>query len=425
MEFFIIFLLILLNGIFAMAEMALVSARKFKLENARKKGKPGAATAVELSEKPSKFLSTVQIGITLIGILLGVFSGQKIANNLETYFQQFDSIAPYSHVMAVTIIVIVITYLSIILGELVPKRLGLIYPEEISYALARPMKILSFIASPFVWLLTASNDLILKLLGISKEADAKVSEEEIKSIIKESAEGGEIQEIEQNIVERVFELGDRRVNSLFTHRSEIVFFDTSDSWEHVRQKIHEEKHSAYPVCKNHNIDEILGIVLLKDLFSPEIENKFDITKYLHQPVYINENTYAYKVLELFKKEKMHYGVVVDEYGSIIGMVTMDDMLDALVGEVTEHYQDEYQIIKRDENSWLIDGQYSILEFAKYFNINIDEELKEQFSTVAGLIIYSSDSIPDVGEKFTLKDYEFEIVDKDGQRIDKILMTKKI
>ncbi|HEX5742282.1 MAG TPA: hemolysin family protein [Flavobacteriaceae bacterium] len=424
MEILIIIGLVFINGIFSMSEMSLVSARKFKLESARKKGSSGAKTALELYENPTKFLSTVQIGITLIGILLGVYSGENLTNDVEGFINKFELIAPFSHSIAVGVIVVFITYLTIVLGELLPKRLGMTFPEPIAILLAKPMKILSVITLPFVWLLTTSNNLLLNIMGIKKTSDSKVSEEEIKSIIKESAAGGEIQDIEQDIVERVFELGDRKVNSLYTHRSQIVFIDANDSWESVKSKINEEKHSAYPVCENRNLDDIIGVVLLKDLFAPTINDNFDIKNFIKSPVFFNENSYAYKVLEIFKKEKMHYGIVVDEYGSTVGMVTMDDVVDALVGDMTENDQYEFQIIQRDENSWLVDGQYSFIEFLKHFDLNIEVSKQYKFTTIAGLLIHTNNSLPNVGDKFQFENYEIEIVDKDGQRIDKIMVTKK-
>jgi putative hemolysin len=424
MEILIIIGLVLINGVFSMSEMSLVSSRKFKLESARKKGSKGAKIALELSDDPTKFLSTVQIGITLIGILLGVYSGQNLTNDVEGFINKFEFIAPYSHSIAVGVIVVFVTYLTIVLGELLPKRLGMTFPEPIAILLAKPMKILSVITSPFVWLLTTSNNLLLSIMGIKKTTDSKVSEEEIKSIIKESAAGGEIQDIEQDIVERVFELGDRKVNSLYTHRSQIVFIDTNDSWDTVKSKINEEKHSAYPVCENNNLDDIIGVVLLKDLFTPTINDNFDIKNFIKKPVFLNESSYAYKVLEVFKKEKMHYGIVVDEYGSTVGMVTMDDVVDALVGDMTENDQYEFQITQRDENSWLVDGQYSFIEFLKHFDLNIEVSKQYKFTTIAGLLIHTNNALPDVGDKFQFENYEIEIVDKDGQRIDKIMVTKK-
>ncbi len=424
MEILIIIGLVLLNGIFSMAEMSLVSSRKFKLENEKRKGSKGAEAALDLSEHPTRFLSTVQIGITLIGILLGVYSGEKLTQDVTDFLSQFEAVKPYADNIAVAIIVICVTYLSIVLGELLPKRLGMTFPEPIAIVLAKPMMLLSKITSPFVWLLTKSNNLILSMLGINKITSSKVSEEEIKSLVKESAEGGEIQDIEHDIVERVFELGDRRVDSLYTHRSEIVFFDTGDTWEMVRKKINEEKHSAYPVCVNKDLDNILGIVLLKDLFTPNTETNFDITRFVKEPLYLNESVYAYKVLELFKKERMHYGIVIDEYGITQGIITMDDVVDALVGDSTELDQDEYQITQRDENSWLVDGQYSVFEFIKYFDIRLGFNPADKFNTVAGLLIYLNASLPNVGDIIQLDDYELEIIDKDGQRIDKILVTAK-
>jgi len=423
LELLIIIALILLNGIFSMSEMSLVSSRKFKLESSKKKGSKGAKTALELSENPTKFLSTVQIGITLIGILLGVYSGEKLTRDVETYLNKFEILVSYSHDIAVGVIVVAITFLSILLGELFPKRLGLTFPEPVAIFMAKPMKVLSVITSPFVWLLTVSNDIILKVLGIKSTMDSKVSEEEIKSIIKESAEGGEIQDIEQDIVERVFELGDRRVNSLFTHKNDIVFFDDTDDLQTIRLKITAEKHSAYPVCSNNNIDEIVGIVLLKDLFTPSIEKNFKLQDFIREPLFVNEGTFAYKLLEKFKKERMHYGIVVDEYGSTQGIVTMDDVVDALVGDVTEHNQNEYQITPRNENSWFVDGQYSFAEFLRYFDIEMDENIDGNFVTIAGFFIYKFNNLPDIGDKLKIDSYELEIIDKDRQRIDKVLVTK--
>lgn len=406
-----------------MSEMSLVAARKFKLELDRKKGSIGAKTALELSEKPTKFLSTVQIGITLIGILLGVYSGENFTADVSNFIEKIDVLRPYANEISTAIIVIIVTYFSILLGELLPKRLGMSYPERVITLVSRPMRILSIIASPFVWLLTTSNNLILKLLGLHGKSDNTISEEEIKSIIKESAEVGEIQDIEQDIVERVFEMGDRKVDTLLTYRDDLAFFTTTDSWDDIRLKINDEKHSAYPVSSTNSIEDMLGIVLLKDLFAPSLDDNFDLTKYIKEPIYFNENTSAYKVLEMFKSEGMHYGMVVDEYGSIVGMVTMDDLLDALVGEATDIEQIEYQLKQRAENSWVVDGQYSLIDFLKYFGLHLPEEQYNEFTTVADLLLLQSSKVPEVGDTAQVDDYLLEIVDKDGQRIDKILVTK--
>ncbi len=423
MELVIILILILLNGIFAMSEMSLVSARKFRLENEKNRGSSGAKKALELSENPTKFLSTVQIGITLIGILLGVYSGENLTDNVEAAIQRISFLAPYSQQISTGIVVVMITYFSIVLGELLPKRLGMTFPEQIISVLAKPMHFLSLITAPFVWLLTSTNNFLLKILGIKGTKDSVVSEEEIKNLIKESADGGDIQEIEQSIVERVFELGDRKVKSLLTHRTDIVYFDVADSWTEIYGKINGEKHSAYPVVENENLDEIIGIVLLKDLFSVVDRETRQVKDFVRKPLFINENSYAYKVLEMFKAAKVHYAFVLDEYGSTIGMITMDDILDALVGDSTDIDQEEYAIVSRDENSWLMDGQYSLHDFGKYFQLHIEDELIDKYSTVAGLILHELETIPGVGEKIEYQGLTLEIVDKDGQRIDKILVVK--
>ena len=422
MELLIILLLVILNGIFAMSELSLVSSRKFKLESAKRRGSSNAKTALELAENPTKFLSTVQIGITLIGILLGVYSGENLTSDLAANIATIGFLAPYASPIATGLIVLLVTYLSIVLGELFPKRLGMTFPEPIAMMVAKPMRLLSKITAPFVWLLSTSNDFLLTVFGIKNISESKVSEEEIKAIIKESAEGGEITNIEQDIVERVFELGDRRINSLFTHRTELVYFNVDESWENLKSKINNEKHSAYPVCRNNDLDDIVGMVLVKDLFAPGLDENFDIKKVYRKPLFINENSFAYQVMDLFKKEKMHYGIVIDEYGSTMGIVSMDDVIDALVGDANESDLEEYQINQRDENSWLVDGQYAIVDFVKYFDMDINLKSKG-FTTVAGLVIHKSASIPDVGDKVTIENLQLEVVDKDGQRIDKIMVTR--
>ncbi len=405
-----------------MSELSLVSSRKFKLENAKRRGSSNAKVALELAENPTKFLSTVQIGITLIGILLGIFSGENLTGKLAVFISRLEILAPYAGPISTGIVVLVITYFSIVLGELFPKRLGMTFPEPIAMAVARPMQILSTLTAPFVWLLSVSNDFLLTLFGIKNITESKVSEEEIKAIIKDSADGGEIMGIEQDIVERVFELGDRRINTLFTHRTELVYFNLDDSWEEVRTKINNEKHSAYPVCREDDLDDIVGMVMVKDLFAPGLEQEFDIRKVAKKPLFINENSFAYQVMELFKKEKMHYGIVIDEYGSTMGIVSMDDVMDALVGDSSEMDQEEYRIDQRDENSWLVDGQFAIIDFVKYFDLNILLKTKG-FTTVAGLMIHKTASIPEVGDKVIVENLQLEVMDKDGQRIDKILVTR--
>lgn len=424
MEIIIILALIIINGIFSMSEMALVSAKKFKLENAFQKNKSGAKAAIELSDNPNKFLSTVQIGITLIGILVGIFSGKEITAIIAVWISNITSLAPYASEIASVLVVMLVTFVSIVLGELLPKRLGMAYPEPIAMFMAKPMHIISKITSPFVWLLTHTNDLILSVLGIKNIGESAASEEEIKSILKESVKGGEISNIEQDIVERVFELGDTKVDHIFTHKNDVTFFSLEDSWQDIKDKIYNDKHSAYPVSKDQNLDNITGVVILKDLFTPDFAQHFDINSVIRKPLFVNENTYAYNVLEQFKSHKTHYGIVIDEYGSVKGIVTMDDVMDALIGDMQDADDDEYEVLKRDDNSWLVDGQYSLKEFLKQFPLDIDDATIELYNTVAGLIMSRVKEIPMVGTKIKIDDYILEVIDKDGQRIDKILVEKK-
>lgn len=422
MELLIIILLVLLNGVFAMSEMSLVSSRKFKLENSKKKGSAGAKKALELSENPTKFLSTVQIGITLIGILLGVYSGENLTNDFKSFLDQFAFLQSFSKPLATVGIVIFITYLSILLGELLPKRIAMTFPEKIITMLAKPMDILSKVTSPFVLLLTTSNNLLLKVLGIKSTSDSIVTEEEIKSIVRESAQEGQIEQIEHNIVERVFELGDRKINTLLTHRNAMSYLNITDSLEIVLKKISDNKHSAYPVTSGHSLDYITGIVLMKDLFPIEDPESFELKKHLRQPIYLNENFYAYKVLEIFKKEQNHYGIVIDEYGNTVGMVTMHDVLDALVGDTSTDENFDYRIVQRSENSWLADAQFPIVEFIKYFDLEYEFDNKDNYTTLVGFFLNERGST-EVGDKVKIEDLELEIIDKDRQRVDKILITR--
>ncbi|WP_313028380.1 hemolysin family protein [Soonwooa sp.] len=424
MELIILIALILLNGVFAMSEMALVSSRKFKLESLKKKGSPAAKTALKLMDNPTRFLSTVQIGITLIGVLLGIFSGESITKDLKNLLLKVDVLAPYANKIAISGSVIIITYFSIVVGELFPKRLGMTFPESIAVMLARPMNLLSKIASPFVWLLSISNDFLSKIFRIDDKNDNTISEEEIVSMVKESAQGGEILNIEQDIVERVFELGDRKASALYTPKSDMIIFDTQDSWDDIRYKIQDGKHSAYPVCENNNVDNILGIVILKDLFLASNTPDFKVSNYIKEPLYFNEAAKAYQVLNLFKKTKIHYGIVIDEYGSVKGIITLNDLIDELVGDTMHDEEKNPEIKKIDNDTWIVDAGMDIYDFLDYFNKEEEEEhINNQYNTVAGYIINNINNLPQVDDEFEIKDLKYTILEKNGQRISKIKIEK--
>lgn len=420
MEILIILFLILLNGVFSMSEIALISARKNRLETAAKKGNKNAKAALDLANSPNTFLSTVQIGITLIGILTGIYSGDKITHDVQKIVGSFEIFKMHSQSISVGIVVVVLTFFSLVLGELLPKRIGLNHPEAIAKAVAIPMKVVSLVTMPFIWLLTVSTDFLLKLLQIKPTADGKVTEEEIKAIIKEGTEVGEVQEIEQDIVERVFHIGDRKVNSLMTHRKAVDYLRYTDSVEEVKAKVLNDLHSIYPVCGD-NLDDVEGIVSLKDLFVNFEKGDFNLKEITKEPVYFIEHTSAYKALENFKKSSVHYALVTDEHGVFQGIITLNDILEALVGDAADFYQDEFKLISREDGSWLVDGHYSLHDFLTYFDM---DELIGDYSvtTVSGLIITELGIIPKQGQKLIWNKLNFEVIDMDGVIIDKVLIT---
>jgi putative hemolysin len=419
MELLIILFLILLNGLFSMSEIALISARKSRLESSAKKGNKNAKIALDLANSPNKFLSTVQIGITLIGILTGIFSGDKITSDVETFVLSFDILKPQAHSIAVGIVVVILTFFSLVLGELLPKRIGLNYPETIAKAVAMPMKIVSIVTAPFIWLLTHSTEFLLKILQIKPSADGKVTEEEIKAIIKEGTEVGEVQEIEQDIVERVFHIGDRKINSLMTHRKSVVMLPLKSNKSQVKEFMLQELHSFYPVYKD-DFDNIIGIASLKNIFASIEKESFNLESIITEAPYLMEHTTAYNALENFKKTGIHYAVVADEYGVFQGMITLNDILEALVGNASDFYKEDFQLIEREDGSWLVDGHYSLHDFLTYFEL--DELLSDyDVTTVSGLIMTELSRIPKQGEKLIWHKFEFEVIDMDGVKIDKVMV----
>lgn len=419
MEILIILFLIILNGVFSMSEIALISARKSRLETAAKKGQKNAKVALDLVNSPNKLLSTVQIGITLISILTGIYSGDKITTNVQTFIEGFTTLKPYAHSIAVGIVVVILTFFSLVLGELLPKRIGLNYPEAIAKSVAIPMRIISQVTAPFIWLLTISTDFLLKILNIKPTADGKVTEDEIKAIIKEGTEVGEVQEIEQDIVERVFHIGDRKVNSLMTHRSSMVYLSVEDSIAELKAKVLEELHSFYPVCEE-NLDDVIGVVLLKDLFANFEKGHFELKSIAKDPVYLIEHTSAYKALENFKISKVHYAFVTDEYGVFQGIITLNDILEALVGDAADFDDDEFKLVANEDGTWLVDGQYSLHDFLTYFDM--DELVTDyEVTTVSGFFITELGNIPKEGEKLIWNKLVLEVIKMRGVKIEKVLI----
>ncbi len=419
MEIIILLVLIFINGLFVMSEIALVSARKARLETQAEKGDTSAKRALELSNNPEIFLSAAQIGITLIAILTGVYSGERFSKNLQPTVEKIEILRPYAAGISTTIIVIIVTFLSIIFGELIPKRIALLRAERISKIVAGPMNFFAKVTHPIVWLLNKVSNLFFVIFNIKKQKDDAVTEEEIKTMITEGAEAGTIDEAEQDIINRVFHLGDRSITSLMTHRSDIVWFNLDDNEEKIKEKIMNEPHSVYPICEN-TIDEIKGVVSIKDLYvSPDNTLFKEIMK---PALFVPENNSPFQVMEKFKQSKIHSCFIVDEYGSILGLITLNDILEAIIGDIPQPDIDDYEVTEREDGSFLVDAQIPFYDFlSKFEKTEWMNEGEQEFDTLAGFILHKLERIPKPGDKFEWRDFTIEIIDMDGHRIDKVLV----
>ena len=423
-EIIFVLILIIANGIFSGSEIAVLSARKVRLEQLASRGNLNARVALKLANAPNNFLSTVQIGITLIGVLSGAVAGTTIAERLAAIFARIPLLSPYSAGISVGIVVGVITFLSLVVGELVPKRIALGNPEQIACSVAKPMQLLSRFTAPLVYLLSLSTDLILRLLGIQASEEPAVTEEEIKILIRQGAKSGMFEESEHEMVERVFRLGDRSIKSLMTPRTEIVWIDLDSNLSESLQEVIESAYSRFPVGKG-SLDHCIGIVrgsslLAARLSSPEV----NLEALIQPPLYIAESTRALKVLEQFKQTGMHIALVADEYGGIEGLVTLNDLMTAIMGDFTSvEDHDEPMAVQREDGSWLLDGLLSIDELREIFS---DEPLPEmetnEYHTLGGFMMHSLMHIPHASEYFEYGTLRFEVVDMDGIRVDKVLVS---
>lgn len=409
----------ILNGLFSMAEIALLSSRKTRLEIQANKGDSQAKKALDLANHPDTFLSTVQMGVTLIGILTGIYSGENLTGPIINFLNDIPALQPYAKPIATTVTVIFVTYLSLVVGELVPKRLGLSNPEAIAKVVAKPMGYITIITYPFIWLLTKSTHLIATILGIRKN-DAAVTEEEIKAMISEGTEHGDIEETEQEIIERVFHLGDRNITSLMTHRSDIVWMDMTAKVADVKEKMKEVIHNTYPICDG-VIDNIKGVVTIKDILLTKDDTP--LSEIMLPGLFVPENNTVYQVLEKFKTSQTHSCFIVDEYGSVEGMMTLNDILEAIVGDMAPSYEDDYLITEREDGTFLTDAQIPFYDFLTRFDkTEFVNEGEQNFNTLAGFILHQLQTIPNEGDRLNWKGFDFEIMDMDGNRIDKVLIT---
>lgn len=375
---------------------------------------------MKLSEEPDRFLSTVQIGITLIGILTGLFSGAALSSEFAAWLASAGLSAATARVVAQTVIVIIVTYLSIVVGELFPKRIGLNASDRVAMAVARPMHFLSVLTLPAVWLLSRSTSVLVNLFGLNKESN-RVTEEEVKSVIREGTDAGEVKDLEQNIMLRALAMGDQRVSSIMTPKIDLVTLDASMSPDRIKEIIREDTHSCYPLYDADH-ENIIGIVHLKDIIFDICNDSFNLSDAAKPGTFIPEIMQAYDALDILRNKGVHCGLVCDEYGEVQGMVTLCDVLSGLVGSVEVGKDDAFIIERADGHSWLVDGQCPIYDFMLHFDLD-GEEIPSGFTTIAGLILEQLKKIPHQGETLTYKGLTLEVVDMDGVRIDKILVTR--
>ena len=422
----VVLLLVVLNGLFAMTELAVVSSRKSKLQSRAERGDRGARAALRLSEEPTQFLSAVQVGITLIGILAGAYGQASIAGQLdEILTRHFPALAPYSQPVSTGIVVVLITYVSLIVGELVPKRLALIFPETIASKMAAPISTMALVMKPFVVLLTASTSGILKLLGVKDRDGSDVTQEEVESILAEGTSAGLIEPEEQEMIEEILRLGDRPVRVAMTPRHEVFWIALDDAEEEIREEIRTCPYSRIVVARDADVDNPIGVVHKKDVLDSLLtDGSYDLEKLVNEPAFIPQSTSVLKALEIIKGSRIHMAFVVDEYGAFEGVVTATDLLEMIAGDFNEsHDEADLAMRKREDGSWLVDGQTDLDELADTLGEDFGEN--EGFHTVAGLVLHHLSRLPSEGEVLQLGRFEVEVVDMDDRRIDKLIFREVI
>ena len=423
MEILLLTALIVLNGVFAMSEIALVTARRARLARLADEGDASAAVAIKLHDDPTRFLSTVQVGITSIGILNGIIGEAVLAGPLALWLQSHGMDAEISHLASTALVVVVITYVSIVIGELVPKRIGQFNPEGIALRVARPMNWLAILARPFVRLLSVSTDALLRLLGKQANTQEGVIEEEIHALLEEGSETGAIEQQEREMVRNVFRLDERHIHSLMVPRADIVYLDTTLPLEDNLLRVAESEHSRFPVCKG-GLDDVLGIVSAKQLLSQSLKGgTADLAAQLTPAVYVPESLTGMDLLEQFRASETHLALVIDEYGEINGLVTLQDVLEAVTGEFKPRSPAEAWAVQREDGSWLLDGLIPIPELKDRLDLkSVPEEDRGRFHTLSGLVMWLSGRLPQTGDVLEWENWRLEVVDLDGKRIDKILAT---
>jgi putative hemolysin len=425
MSILILFFSMILNGVFAMAEIALVSARRPRLQQRADQGDPGAKTAIQLMEEPNRFLSAVQIGITLVGIFSGAFGAAQLSGPLGGLLARMGIPENLAEELSLTLLVLLITYLTLVIGELLPKRIALNSPEKVASTLAIPMSWLSRITKPIIGILSASTELGMWLLGIEPNKEPAVTEEEIKVLIEQGRDIGLIEDAEKEMVSGIFRLGNRRVEALMTPRLEMAWIDINMPMDEIWQQILTTPHSRIPVADG-DLDDVLGYIQIRDILGnhPEDED-FDLHQFIRNPIYLPENMPALKALDNFQTSGVHLAIVVDEFGGITGIVTDYDILEAIVGEIPEDQEDSDTLaVQRDDGSWLFDGLIVIDQLKEILDISaMPGEERGAYQTLSGFVMSELGRIPKTGAKFNYEDFTFEVVDMDGRRVDRVLVTK--
>lgn len=424
MEIAILLGLILLNGVFAMSEIALVTAKRSRLQKMQDGGGRSARAALELGEDPTRFLSTVQIGITSIGILNGIVGEAVLAAPLATWLQTLSVERHASEVAATALVVVLITYFSIVLGELLPKRIGQINPEPIARLVAKPMLLLALLATPFVKLLSGSTQMLLKLLGVRERNGSAVTEEDIEALLAEGSHAGVIERHEHAMVRNVFRLDDRLISSLMVPRSSIIFLDTEESQAEAIEKLQSAEHSRFPVCKG-SPNRVIGIANARQLLAQALRGEpIDVTAHLDEAVYVPETLTGMELLENFKTTNTHLALVIDEYGEIQGLVTLQDVLEAITGEFKTQKAEDSWAVQREDGSWLLDGLIPLPELKDRLAAeSLPEEARGRYNTLSGMLMLLLGRLPNTGDKVSWAHWTFEIIDMDNKRIDKVLATR--
>ena len=423
MEIYALIVLIVLNGFFAMSEIALVSARRARLQPLVEKGDSAARVAAELGAEPTRFLSTVQIGITSIAMLSGIVGEAALAPPLAAKFEAWGATGQVAVYFATAVVVTIVTYFSIVVGELVPKRLGQIHAERVARLVARPIQLLALACKPFVWLLTLSTQLLLRLLGIDDSRRSQVTEEEIHAVLHEGSTAGVIEEEERRMVQNLFRLDDRSISTLMTPRADIASLDFDASPEEVITMLETEPHSRYPIVRSDRQD-VIGVVSARALLLALLRGKkLDLEQVAKPPVFVPENTTGRDILESYRQGRTNMAFVVDEYGSLLGLVTLHDILEAITGQLAGTPEDS-SATRREDGSWLFDGRIPMTDLLQHLSIGWPADgIDEEFDTLSGLVLWRLGRIPKATESIRWQGWRFEVVDMDGQRIDKVLASR--